>query len=134
MVSDRLIVTKLGCLMLKSQIIYALTRNSVWLFCWFFFIGSDMEVKSTCFMCNHWWCSVQCHRRRRLHETSTVVSRGSPKQERAQRRTDSDEPWFCCFSSWVFDNITPPCFVYATTHILLWVNSGMQSFFILFSF
>jgi hypothetical protein len=134
MVSDRLIVTKLGCLMLKSQIIYALTRNSVWLFCWFFFIGSDMEVKSTCFMCNHWWCSVHGPRWSRLHETSAAVSGESLEQERAERRKNSGEPWFCCSSPWVFDNITPPCFVYATTHILLWVNSGMQSFFILFSF
>jgi hypothetical protein len=44
LVLDRLLVTKLGCLMLKNQFLYALTRNSVGLFCRFFFIGSDMEV------------------------------------------------------------------------------------------
>jgi hypothetical protein len=134
LVLDRLLVTKLGCLMLKNQFLYALTRNSVGLFCRFFFIGSDMEVKSICFRCNHWYCSVHGRRRHRLHKNSAAVSGGSPEQEWAERHLGSGEPWFCCFSPWVFDIVTPPCFVYATPHILGWVNTDMQSFIFHFSF
>jgi hypothetical protein len=47
--SDRLIVTKLGCLMPENQFLYSVARSGVGLFarhyCWFFFIGSGMEVK-----------------------------------------------------------------------------------------